>query len=165
MSKNKDKINYALPPTKLFLVIGIIVIYVGLMVLGYGIFLTASTASQRKNYVETSATVIGFEERESHNSNHLPQTLYAEIVEYTVNGKKYTAVSDMASSNPHAKGSKIQIAYNPDNPEKCIFINSRIGLLILLYVLGVAFVGGGIALLVYFKKERDRYIEFKKTDI
>ena len=55
---------------------------------------------------------------------------------YAVNGKDFRATNTVSSSSPKSIGSKMEIAYNPDDPSQCIFVKSTYLITILLFAIG-----------------------------
>ena len=147
--------TFRLQEHKIYLVIAIVAIIIGLGVIAGGIVYTTNTSEKTSSYVKTDATVIDFAEVRSLNHDRGYSTIYySEIVEYTVNGQTYTAQNTAASSSPKSNGSKIKIKYNPDNPEECVFVETTVVAPIILFVIGSVFFIVGIVLLRYFIKDQ-----------
>lgn len=138
---------------KIYLITAIVGIIIALGLIAGGIAYTTLMANKTKDYVNTDATVIDIAEVRVRDSEHGGmKTLYAEIVEYVVDGVTYTAENTTASNIPKSKGSKITISYDPSNPEEYVFEHNTVGASVVLFVLGAIFGIAGIALLTYYLK-------------
>ena len=147
--------TFRLQEHKIYLVIAIVAIIIGLGVIAGGIAYITNTIEKTDSYVKTDSTVIDFAEVRVHDTRHGGYSiLYSEIVEYTVNGQTYTAQNTAASSSPKSNGSKIKIKYNPDNPEECVFVETTVASPIILFIIGFGFSIVGIVLLRYFIKDQ-----------
>ena len=131
--------------------IAFIMILLGVGVLAFASYYTVATRKKLNRYVEISAVVIDYKETisETDDSYHI---LYAEIVQYQVDGVTYTATNSASSNSPKRKGSTLKIAYNPDDPADCIFVSSSNILVIVLFVLGAGFSAIGILFAVRLVK-------------
>lgn len=123
--------------------IAFILILLGVGVLAFASYYTVAIRKKLNRYVEISAVVIDYKESISETDDSYT-ILYAEIVEYEVDGITYKATNSASSSNPKRKGSYLKIAYNPANPADCIFVGSENLLFIVLFVLGAGFLAIGI---------------------
>ena len=117
----------------------LIAILIGLGSFSYGIYRSVNGKSKYDNYIEISAYVIDYAEVTSDED-----TLYAEIVQYYVDGVSYTAKNTMASSSPKRRGSAMKIAFNPNNPAECIFVSTEKWLKVFLFVFGGAMTAFGV---------------------
>lgn len=133
---------------KTTITVGVIMLIIAIGLLIGGTFFVTDSAKKLGKFIKTDAVVVGYEERRETDSDGHRKTLYAEIVEYEIDGKTYTATSSSASTSPKSKGATIKIAYNPDNPNECIFIGSTVMATVILFVLGVAFAAAGAYLTV-----------------
>ncbi|MDE6558131.1 MAG: DUF3592 domain-containing protein [Clostridia bacterium] len=121
----------------------LIAVLIGLGVFSYGIYRSVNGKSKLDNYIEISAYVIDYAEVTNDD-----ETLYAEIVQYYVNGVSYTAKNTMSSSDPKRIGSVMKIAFNPENPEDCIFVSTEKWLKVFLYVFGGGMTAFGVVFMV-----------------
>lgn len=122
------------------------VILFSFVFIGFGVLFLILSVSNIKTYLEknkkftaTTATVVDY------NTND--EGLYAIVVEYEVDGIKYTKVSSTYSSMPQSIGSEISIKYNPDNPKDAIWKNDSTN--IILPIFAVVFTGAGVFMLIY----------------
>lgn len=130
--------------------------------LGMGIFAiiyTVKTCRKLSAYTHIEATVIDNElvEGEYHGKHYSASTL-APVVEYTVDGKRYVAQDKMSTAFGKKVGSLREIAYNPADPEECLFVGSEKGLFAFLFVFSACFMAAGTvtaaALAGQLKKEK-----------
>ena len=68
--------------------------------------------------VKTTGTVLRLESRRGGTGfDTSGRTVYYPIVEFSVNGEVYTTAGDVASMKPkYSIGDKIEISYNPEDP-------------------------------------------------
>ena len=141
--------------SKLELICAIALLVIALGLISGGIAYAIVMNNKTKGYVETEATVIGYAEVEEWDrdmGSPFKETLYAEIVEYVVDGQTYSAQNTEVSKLPKNKGSKITIAYNPNNPQECVFPHTTVTVPILMLAVGVIFgIVGAILLRFYVK--------------
>ncbi|MDE6361572.1 MAG: DUF3592 domain-containing protein [Clostridia bacterium] len=108
--------------------------------IGGGVWYLLSKQTKIDGYVKTQAVVVDYEESVETKYDDLgyytETKTYAEKVTYVVNGKEYGATNDVSSSSPKSIGSKIEIAYDPENPSQCIFVESTYIMSILLLTIG-----------------------------
>ena len=131
--------------------IAVFMIILGVGILSFAVYYTITDQSKLKNYNEATAVVVGYEERKSFTDDHTKYT-YAEVVEYTVNGVTYRAVNDASSTSPKELGSVMRIAFNPNDPSDCVFVNTQKWLYVFLFVIGGAMTAFGIYLPCYIVK-------------
>lgn len=135
----------------------LIIFVVGFAFIGGGLWNLISKQTKIDGYVKIEAYVQDYKESvSSHyddNGFYHETTTYAEIVSYYVDGKVYFATNNVSSSSPKRIGSKIEIAYDPQDPSDCIFVNSTYQLtIILMCVGGISFIIGFIMLALDIKK-------------
>lgn len=82
----------------------------------FAFFLVGISANKTKDYVETYGYVVDYREDYDYRDD---TSTWAEIVQYTVDGKIYRYYSSSYSTYPKFKGSKVTIYYNPDDPREC----------------------------------------------
>ncbi len=123
--------------------IALIASLIGVGVLAFASYYTLATRNKLSRYVEINAVVIDYKESISETDDSY-NILYAEIVQYQVNGVTYKATNSASSNSPKRIGSQIKIAYNPANPSDCIFVSSENLLFVVLFVFGAAFLAIGI---------------------
>ncbi|MDE6474066.1 MAG: DUF3592 domain-containing protein [Clostridia bacterium] len=82
--------------------------------------------SQNKldGYVKTKAVVVDYKEKIDYDVDRGYEKMYSEVVEYTVDGQKYTASNSVWTNAPKAIGKEIEIAYDPNMPSRCEFVSS-----------------------------------------
>ncbi|MDE6372063.1 MAG: DUF3592 domain-containing protein [Clostridia bacterium] len=136
---------------KILLFVAIVLMVISLGLIAGGIVYTTHIVNKTKDYVKTDSTVVDIAEVRMRDSEHGGmKTLYAEIVEYVVDGVTYSAQNTTSSNRPKSIGSKIEISYNPNNPEEYVFPQNTVGASAILFVLGVVFGIAGIVLLRYY---------------
>lgn len=98
-------------------------------------------------YTHIQATVIDNElvDGSDHGPGHISGTTLAPVVKYTVDGITYCAQDKMSTSIGKKIGSLREIAYNPDNPAECLFVNSEKGLFAFLFVFSACLMAVGTA--------------------
>lgn len=144
-------------PRKTFMFVGLLFAVIGIAVLIGAITVTAKHVSKLNSFTRIQATVVDWKYAGTSDNG---DSMYSEIVEYSVNGKTYTAVNDSSSNVPNRIGSKMEIAYNPAHPEECVFVSSNTLLIIVLFVIGVLFPVCGISLIAKYAKD---YKNFKRA--
>lgn len=127
--------------------IAFIMILLGVGLLAFASYYTVATRKKLDRYVEINAVVIDYKESISETDDSYT-ILYAEIVQYEVDGITYKATNSASSNSPKRKGSTLKIAYNPANPADCVFVSSSNLLFIVLFVLGAGFLAIGILFVV-----------------
>lgn len=70
--------------------------------------------------------------------------MFASVIQYEVNNKKYEIISDFSSEKREKKNKKYKIKYNPSNPSEAFIANDR-GTIIMFFV--VLFLAIGLILL------------------
>lgn len=136
---------------------------IGAGLLAFSVWYLSATVLLDINYVRTEATVVGFEKRRDHIDGAY-RYVYAEVVEYEVDGEKYRATSTLYSSAPNGNlGGKMTVAYNPENPRECFFPSSNYSVVPVLFVLAAGFLAAGIFCLCLDVKEKrmNKYAEAK----
>ena len=101
--------------------IGLVALVIGVAVLCVSIWYLTDTIFKDTDYIRIEATVVDIAEVYLTDADGGRKLRYSEIAEYTVNGVKYRAQNNSASTAPKKIGSKIKVAYNPENPEECLF--------------------------------------------
>ena len=91
---------------------------IGLAVFGYGVYLQFF---EGKGYVQTTATITQIDQVWTgyDNETNMDEYDYTVYVEYTVDGKDYTAKSDFYEDGLE-KGQEITVYYNPSDPSKMV---------------------------------------------
>ena len=128
--------------------VSLVVILVGCGVLTAAVSHVINSENTLKQYTQTTAIVVGYEEHKSFdNEDHHTVYTYAEVVEYEVDGVTYTAINPVSSSNPKKVGERMKIAIKPDDPEQCLFVGSERFETVFLFVFGGAIVLFGTAII------------------
>ena len=96
-------------------------------------FLTYNNDMKRKDYIVTSGYVVDYYEKWDSSSG---QYLWAEIVEYNVDGKVYEVTSSSSSSSPLPYGSRVNVYYNPVNPGVSV-VNQKSNSIIMYVFCGI----------------------------
>ena len=115
----------------------------GLILIIFGIVVFVITLNNQ-NYVKIEATVTNVEETQETNVDDdgtNTTTVYNATVNYTVGGKEYTQTLDNVSKCK--KGDKMDIYYNPKDPNQITQTKSII-LPIVIIVAGIVAFAGGI---------------------
>ena len=115
----------------------------GLILIIFGIVVFVISLNNQ-NYVKIEATVTNVEETQETNVDDdgtNTTTVYNATVNYTVGGKEYTQTLDNVSKCKI--GDKMDIYYNPKNPNQITQSKSLI-LPIVIIVVGIAAFAGGI---------------------
>jgi hypothetical protein len=100
---------------------------------------------------KADGTIVGVSETSGGIHRNRPVTMYAPIVEYSADGKKYKFTSSMATREPIAKGEKVVVRYLPSDPVSSAEIGT--GMRMWGFPIAALFVGGifvGVALLANF---------------
>ncbi len=154
-------------PTKGYLAFIIVFLCLGVgLIIGISVY-GAIISAKLKNFIVTTGTVVDYKITTSWSgSNHGAGSsveAYAEIAEFEVDGTIYTVKNSISSTGGVKNiGDTVQIAYNPENPNDCIFItqNNKLGIII-GFVIGVVFcIFAGCMLIGYCV----RYTEWKKQN-
>lgn len=125
-----------------FVLVGLCLILVGSLVLYFFLPDLLNQIDKGKTFLTIDGTVVDhvFEASDG-------RYVYAEIVEYTVDGQTFHATSNMYSSNPKSVGSTLTLKYNPEDPKDVIFSLYR-GFLVPVIIAGVL-VLAGIFIFIY----------------
>ena len=118
--------------------IGLIFAIIGIGLLAYSVSTIKSYNEKNKTYKEITSVVV------DHVQND--EGLEAIIVEYTVDGRAYRKQSNSYSNMPKSTGTKVQIKYNPNNPNDVIWLNSSTN--IVLPLVGGLFALVGIIVVI-----------------
>ena len=102
-------------------IFGILTIIIGLVVLIFSINDIKKNNEKQKTYIETTATVVGYEECEL-DDNDIGQRF---IAEYQIDRNKYQIVSNTCGTVTKGLNKKVSIKYNPNNPSDAIFANDK----------------------------------------
>lgn len=109
------------------------------------------TAEKLENWTRVNATVTGYVSRSEEDSDGYKEYKYYATVEYYVNGARYKSTGGASSRIPPTKGTSREIAYNPENPSECIFVEDTTDFItVFLCVCGGAFVFAGILVFVTY---------------
>lgn len=125
-------------------IIGIIVLIIGIALSIYSVSYYDKEQKKQKTYIETTATVVGYEECELDEGD----TGSRYIAEYKIDRDTYQIKANSCTNMPKGIGKEVKIKYNPNNPSDAVFTNDITRYL--LPVIGVIFVIAGI---IVFKKE------------
>ena len=115
-----------------FFIVGLILIGIGLLML------TAKVMAYIKCTVPIHATVVNLKKEYTH-LRGVRYTRYRPVVGYVVDGKEYTEKAHFRTSREmkYPIGSKMEICYNPKNPEEMRFVGHPFPLpmgLVLLFI-------------------------------
>ncbi|MDE7070802.1 MAG: DUF3592 domain-containing protein [Clostridia bacterium] len=87
-----------------------------------GIVVVVNNQNKTKGYVRVKAVVVDYRERFDYDDYEM---MYSEIVEYEVDGFTYLGYNDVWTNVPKGIGKEIEIAYDPANPARCVFVKSQ----------------------------------------
>lgn len=114
------------------------------------------TQKKTDGYVKTNAVVVDYVEKREYDRDDLEyKYMYSEIVEYTVDGVKYTAQNSAYTNVPKPIGRRIEIVYDPQNPSKCVFIKNNNLFAIVFFVFSGVVILAGIAKFVADVRKND----------
>lgn len=135
ISSNPDGIKITSNST-LTIVFGIVLLFTGLGLWGKAFLGYKKYEKAHKDYVKIEAEVVSYDTNEKGQK--------AEIVEYEVNGKKYTVTASYYFDDPDKIGEKETIIYNSKNPSEAEFDAIHIDLLgilagIVCFIVGIVF--------------------------
>lgn len=85
-------------------------------------------------------------------------------MEFKVGGETYrTQNGEYSYEKPENIGSKIMVAYNPENPQECFFPSSNYSFVPVSFVLSLGFLAAGVVCLCLDKKEKrmNKYADAK----
>ena len=127
-----------------------ILIFIAIVLFAIGGGLIIHDKIGYKGFVKIKATIIGYDEKLDYDvEDDSYDILYAEIVQYIVDGMIYKATNPLYSSKLKLeKGEQIEIAYNPKYPSQCIFVKSRKVFPIILMAFGSVFLLIGIIIAI-----------------
>ena len=152
-------------PAKSYLMFITVFLFIGIgLIVGTSV-ICAQTNAKLKTFVVTTGIVIDYKVTNSWglDNDSSITTAYAEIAQFEVNGKIYTVTNGLSSTQGVKRiGDAVQIAYNPENPDDCIFItsNNKFGIIFAI-VLGCLFtLVSGVLLCCYCIQ----YKEWKKIN-
>lgn len=136
--------------------VGLVALIIGLGLSAFSVWFLCDTVLRDMDFVRIDAEVVEIAEvRVRDSDSHFYYTAYAEIVEYEVSGNKYRAQNTTTSNIPPDNiGSKITVAYDPDNPANCFFPSSYYSFVPVAFVIATGFLTVGIILLRLDYKER-----------
>ncbi|MBR3660906.1 MAG: DUF3592 domain-containing protein [Bacilli bacterium] len=135
---------------------------VGLILITFGIFVLIINLNNQ-NYIKIESTVVDIKEEEDiitdGDGNHTTIT-YDVTVNYTVDGTEYTGTLDNVSK--HKVGDKMDIYYNPDDPNQITETKSLI-LPVVIIALGAASFSSGIVSAVNAVKRHKQMKEQERS--
>ena len=113
-----------------------------------------------KNYTKTVGIVYDYEYSEECDDDYYENDgddefcTMSEIVEYYVNVKRYTVVSDSKKEHPLFIGSRMEVKYNPNNPEESIVVGFGSGNLTLIIIGAIFSLFGMLGIVVSIFKRK-----------
>lgn len=119
---------------------GLIALIVGIGVLAFGINYFKEYQLKQKNYIETTAYVIGYEECELDDGTG---TRY--VAEYEVDRRKYKISGNTCSSWVPKKRKTVRVKYNPASPSDAVIAGDKSHYYMLS--IGIVFIVCGIVML------------------
>ena len=122
----------------------ILAILVGIILISalIGAVLLVHNQKKLQGYVTTNAKVVDYNRRREYDyEEHRDKYMYQEIVEYTVDGIKYTETNSVWTNAPTSIGGEKKIAYDPNSPSDCIFVaDSYLGAIVCFIISGVVLI-------------------------
>lgn len=133
-------------------IILIFVMAAGITCLVFGIRNISERKAKEKYFLSergiVSDVIIHKSERKSSGKNVRNSSItYSGVYTYMVNGIEYTIKDSVSTSTKPTIGAKVEIRYNPDNPEDA-FVKGRVFLGHLLVFLGILFTIVPLAILI-----------------
>lgn len=123
--------------------IGLLFFVIGVFTLFFG-FKNVSSYNEKVNtYISIDGVVV--DRTVDYDDDN---TLYSSIVEYEVNGTKYTVKENTKSSVTEEIGSKMEVLYNPEKPSDAIIVKDAKGGNTLIFVVGGVFTVFGFIMFV-----------------
>lgn len=119
---------------KVMLMIAIFFIF-GMVFLGVGTYDMGLWNNKYSKYIETQGKVVDYKEDTSSGT-----TLYAPVIQYTVNGQDYTICGNEYNTYPANIGTTQRVKYNPDNPQDAIWVRSNNTANLTLICVGAVFI-------------------------
>ena len=134
---------------------------VGIILIVFGV-ITFIINSKNQNYIKIEATVIDVKEEIETNVDNegTDNTIYNVTLKYTVDKKEYTQTLDNVSKQK--VGDKIDIYYNPDDPNQITQTKSLI-LPIGIILAGIASLIGGIVSAINAVKKHNKRKEQERS--
>ena len=144
---------------RIFTIVGGIFGLVGLVLLGIGIALAASTATFLASAERTDGTVIALTARTSTtrgSGGHVRRsTNWYPTVKFTVDGRSYSFQSSTGSNPPsYEEGESVPVAYDPDDPSDARIASFWAAYLAPLIVGGLGLVFTPIGVVLFVKGRR-----------
>lgn len=134
--------------------VGLAGVIIGAFLLAFSFWFLSVTVLKDINYVRTEANVVDFEERLDYIDGAY-RRVYTEVLEFKVGGETYRTQNGKYSyEKPENIGSKIMVAYNPENPQECFFPSSNYSFVPVSFVLSFGFLAAGVVCLCLDKKEK-----------
>lgn len=133
---------------KNYIFYGVALLFIASGALIYGINDRISFFEKSSNYISLEANVFDYDYAEDNKA--------AEVIEYTVNKNVYVKTLDVYTNNPRDIGSKIEIKYNPANPDDIIYNDNYSSYFILLF----GFITLSISIIVVVRN----YLVLKRFD-
>lgn len=96
----------------------ILFMLVGLALLGAGIYNTVDRNKKMNTYETVRGRIVDYKEREGENG-----TVYGAVYAYTVDGQEYIIYDDVFSNKFPQIGERVQIMYDPADPENAFSKN------------------------------------------
>ena len=100
------------------------------LIIGMSVY-NAKVSAKLEYFITTTGTVIDYKVSSHLDEDGFTEYLYAEIAAFEADGVTYTVTNSISSNNGVKRiGDSVTIAYNPDNPNDCIFFtpNNKLGI-------------------------------------
>lgn len=116
---------------------------------------TVQVSRKLAQYTHIQATVTELVINPSHGSQSA--STVASVVEFEVDGETYRIKNRVSSSSNSDKvGSKVELAYNPDDPNDCLFVESEKTWIVLFFAFSGIFLAIGTTFAVLLIKSLKR---------
>lgn len=101
-------------------IIGIALIIIGMIVCVIGVSIFVMNIQEGKGYISTEGKVISVETKMDKNKDGVEVTMYAPTVSFDVDGSPFEYISDEYDEKEIKIGEKINIKYDPDDPNRVV---------------------------------------------
>lgn len=111
----------------------VLVMLVGLVLLGVGIFQTVDRNKKMKTYETVQGGIVDYEEREGENG-----VVYGAVYAYIVDGREYTLHDSIFTNKMPRVGERVQVMYDPSAPQEA-FVKGAVTTGFFMIILGGVF--------------------------
>ena len=111
----------------------VLVMLMGLVLLGVGIFQTVDRNKKMKTYESVQGGIVDYEEREGENG-----VVYGAVYAYIVDGREYTLHDSIFTNKMPRVGERVQVMYDPSAPQEA-FVKGTVTTGFFMLILGGMF--------------------------